>query len=408
MAAPRPGGRSHLLIHRSCVPSRRVAIHEDAMSSSPRTRPTPGTVITVSAVVLLVAVLAAATVLGFDLAGAAQGFVTGLYPPAAVTEQGAQIRDLYTIVFLIAVVIFFLVEGLIVWSVIRYRRKPGDDTLPAQTHGNNLAEALWTIVPSIIVVFLFVVSWQTLSAVDTAAANPETRIRAVAGQFQWQFDYLDTNGQTVLYTQVQATGDGGGMVVPAGRTVQLSLSSQDVIHAFYVPQFLFKRDVVPGRVNKFDFKVNAADAGQTFRGQCAELCGTGHRIMLFEVHAMTPADFDAWLKDRIAEASATPPPPPSGGPAAGPPLQLSALNVAFEQTSLAAPAGKPFQIAFDNKDASVPHNVAIHDAAGAEVFKGAIFPGPAQQVYDVPALDAGTYAFACTVHPTMTGTLTAQ
>jgi len=214
----------------------------------------------------------------------------------------------------------------------------------------------------------------------------------------------------VLYTQVQATGDGGGMVVPAGRTVQLTLSSQDVIHAFYVPQFLFKRDVVPGRVNKFDFKVNAADAGQTFRGQCAELCGTGHRIMLFEVHAMTPADFDAWLADQIAKASATPPPAPSGGPgpAAGPPLQLSALNIAFEQTSLTAPAGTPFQIEFDNKDASVPHNVDIHDASGTEVFKGEIFPGPAKRVYDVPALDAGAYAFACTVHPTMTGTLTVQ
>jgi cytochrome c oxidase subunit 2 len=380
------------------------------MSSSRRTRPTPGTVITASAVVLLLVLVIVATVLGFDPAGAAQGFVTGLYPPVAVTEQGARIRELYTTVFLIAVVIFFLVEGLIVWSVIRYRRKPGDDTLPAQTHGNNLAEAIWTIVPSIIVVFLFVISWQTLNAVDTAASDPVTRIRAVAGQFQWQFDYLSDDGQTTLYTQVQATGDGGGMYVPAGRTVQLTLSSHDVIHAFYVPRFLFKRDVVPGRVNQFDFKVDASEAGQTFRGQCAELCGTGHRIMLFEVHALAPADFDAWLQDRIAEASATPPPPPSGGPGAGPVLELSAANIAFEQTTLTAPAGKPFQIAFDNKDASVPHNVAIHkdSPTGDEVFKGDIFSGPAKHVYDVPALDAGTYAFACTVHPNMTGTLTVQ
>ena len=131
--------------------------------------------------------------------------MTGLYPPRAVTEEGAQIRELYTIVFLIAAAIFFLVEGLIIWSVIRYRRKPGDDTLPAQTHGNNLAELVWTIVPTIIVVFLFVISWQTLNAVDTAAANPETRIRAVAGQFQWQFDYLSADGQTILYTQNLAT-----------------------------------------------------------------------------------------------------------------------------------------------------------------------------------------------------------
>jgi cytochrome c oxidase subunit 2 len=379
------------------------------MTSSPRTRRTPGTVIAVSALVLVVVLAAVAVALGYDLAGAAQGFITGLYPPAAVTEEGAKIRDLYTVVFLIAVVIFLLVEGLIVWSVIRYRRRPGDDTLPAQTHGNNIAEAIWTIVPTIIVVFLFVVSWQTLNAVDTAAANPETRIRAVAGQFQWQFDYLSDDGQTVLYTHVQATGDGGGMFVPAGRTVQLTLASQDVIHAFYVPQFLFKRDVVPGRANQFDFKVNTADAGQTFRGQCAELCGTGHRIMLFEVHALTPAAFDAWLQDSIAQGNATPPPPPSGG-APGAAIELSALNLAFDQTSVTAPANTPFQIVFDNKDSGVPHNVAIHkdSPTGQEVFKGEVFNGPAKRTYDVPALPPGTYGFACSVHPTMTGTLTVQ
>jgi len=379
------------------------------MSSTPRMRPTPGTVTAVSVVVLLIALTVAAVALGLDLAGAAQGFVTGLYPPLAVTEEGAQIRDLYTIVFLIAAAIFVLVEGLIIWSVIRYRRKPGDDTLPAQTHGNNIAELVWTVVPSLIVVFLFVVSWQTLNVVDTAAANPETRIRAVAGQFQWQFDYLADDGQTILFTQNLPVGEDGGMVVPAGRTVQLTMTSQDVIHAFYVPQFLFKRDVVPGRVNQFDFTVNESDAGQVFRGQCAELCGTGHRIMLFEVRALTAADYDAWLEARIEEASATPAPRPSGE-TAGPVLQVSALNFAFEQTSLTAPADQPFQIEFDNKDSGVPHNVAIHrdTASGEEVFKGDIFSGPEKRTYDVPPLPAGPYTFICTVHPTMTGTLTVQ
>jgi cytochrome c oxidase subunit 2 len=379
-----------------------------SMSSSPRTRPRPRTAIAVGAVVLLIALVAAAVLLKFDLAGAAQGFVTGLYPPVAVTEEGARIRDLYTIVFLIAVIIFVLVEGLIIWSVVRYRRKPGDDTLPPQTHGNNLAELVWTVVPSVIVVFLFVVSWQTLNAVDTSAANPETRIRAVAGQFQWQFDYLAEDGQTVLYTQSLPVGDGGGMAVPAGRTVRLTLTSQDVIHAFYVPQFLFKRDVVPGRVNQFDFKVNASDAGQTFRGQCAELCGTGHRIMLFEVHALAPPDFDAWLQAKIAETTATPAPQASGQ--GGVTLNESALNLAYEQNTLKAAAGAPFQLVFENKDAGVPHNIVIHkdSAAGAEVFKGEIFTGPGKRTYEVPALDPGTYAFACIVHPSMTGTLTVE
>jgi cytochrome c oxidase subunit 2 len=384
------------------------------MSSSPRTRRS-STLSVVVAALVLIAFAALAVV-----SGAGQSFVTGLFPPVAVTEQGARVRELYTTVFAIAVVIFFVVEGLILWTVLRYRRTPGDDALPPQTHGNNVAELAWTIIPTIIVAFLFVISWQTLNQVDTVSASPQTKIRAVAGQFQWQFDYLADDGQTVKYTQNLATGEGGGLYVPAGRDIQLSLTSQDVIHAFYVPQFLFKRDVVPGRVNKFDFKVDAADAGQTFRGQCAELCGAGHRIMLFEVHALSPAEFDAWLADAIAKASATPAPAPSAQPASGQPapsgqatgptLQVSAVNIAYEQSSLEAPAGTPFSIAFNNKDAGVPHNVSIHkdSASGQEVFKGDIFSGPAQKSYSVPALPAGTYAFVCSVHPNMTGTLTVK
>lgn len=91
-------------------------------------------------------------------------------------------------------------------------------------------------------------------------------------------------------------------------------------------------------------------------------------------------------------------------------LEVEAENIAYKESTLSAAAGKPFQIDFKNQDAGVPHNVAIHkdSAAGAEVFKGEIFPGKAEKTYDVPALDAGTYAFVCSVHPNMTGTLTVQ
>ena len=346
---------------------------------------------------------------GVDLITSSQRIVTGLFPPEAVTTQGALIRDLYTIVFLIGVVIFFVVEGLILWTVIRYRRRPGDVDLPVQTHGNVIAEAVWTVVPTLIVAFLFVISWQTLNTVEIVSAEPQTRIKAIAGQFQWTFEYLDDTGQEVLYTQLVPSGDGGGMVVPAGRTVQLSLESPDVIHAFYVPQFLFKRDVVPGRINVFEFTINEKEAGGTFRGQCAELCGAGHRVMLFDVHARTPADYDAWLAAAIEQANATPPPAPSGE-VAGPTLAVSAVNVKFEQADLQAPADTDFRIAFDNKDAGTPHNVAIHEGSptGPAVFTGDIFPGPEMRTYDVPALPAGPYAFVCTVHPNMTGTLTVK
>jgi heme/copper-type cytochrome/quinol oxidase subunit 2 len=274
-------------------------------------------------------------------------------------------------------------------------------------------------VPTIIVIFMFIVSWQTLNSVDVNSPTAQTKIRAVAGQFQWTFEYLD-QADKVVYTEFQPlTKDGGGMYVPAGRTVQLQLfvSPKDVIHAFYVPQFLFKRDIVPGRTTAFDFTVDAADAGQTFRGQCAELCGTLHSTMLFDVKALTAPDFDTWLADKITKANATPPPAPSGGPAgsgapggAGETLKITAQNIAYEQTNLTVKAGAPFKIEFDNQDNGVPHNVAIHlgSSTGTEVFKGAIFPGVATQTYDVKQLDAGSYAFVCSVHPTMTGTLTVQ
>ena len=405
--------------------------------SRPRISQTAIFALAVGAAIIGLSVLLVA--FGVNVQQAGEHFISGLFPPVAVTTQGAEIRDLYTVVFLIAVAIFIVVEGLIIWTVIRYRRKPGDVTLPPQTHGNNIAEFVWTIVPTLIVIFLFVVSWQTLNAVDQSSDDAQTKIRAQAGQFQWQFDYLGPDGKTVLYTEfipVVGQDGAGGMVVPAGRTVQLSLVSNDVIHAFYVPQFLFKRDVVPGRVNQFDFKVNESDIGQTFRGQCAELCGTGHAIMLFDVKAMSATDFDAWLTEKAKSApppapaasgaaprasgpvpaasgpapGASGPAPGGSGAAAGETLQITAQGIKYLETALTAKADSPFHIDFKNQDPSTPHNVAIHkdSPTGTEVFKGTVFPGVAEKTYDVPALPAGSYAFVCTVHPNMTGTLTVQ
>jgi cytochrome c oxidase subunit 2 len=356
-----------------------------------------------------------------------QGVLQSFFPPTAITDRGAQIRDLYNIIFAIAAVIFFVVEGQIIWTVVRYRRKPHDTDLPPQTHGNAIAEMVWTVVPTLIVAFMFVISWQTLSTVEAVSPQPQLKVRAVAAQFLWTFDYMpadyDPSQQPPpepLFSQTQptATDDGqGGLVLPVGRSVHMYLQSPDVIHAFYVPQFLFKRDVVPGRTNSFEFTLDEDDAGGTFHGQCAELCGVSHNAMHLDVVAKTGAEFDTWLEESIAQANASPPPPPSGQPApsgepppGAPPIQLAALNVAFSTSSLSAPADTLFQIEFDNQDAGIDHNVAIHEGSptGNEVFKGAIFPGPAKETYDVPPLAAGTYAFVCSVHPNMTGTLTVQ
>jgi cytochrome c oxidase subunit 2 len=372
------------------------------MSTSPRKRPASEAIVAGGVVVLLIAIVG----LVF-WSGAGQT----LYPPEAVTEEGREISKLYDIVFAIAVAIFIAVEGLIVWSVLRYRRRPGDVELPPQTHGNNLVEVLWTLIPTVIVLFLFAISWDTLQKVEAVspAAERDLHVKALAGQFQWQFEYLDADGNHLATeTRPIAGPEGGGMAVPVGKNVYVTLVSGDVIHAWYVPQFLFKRDVVPGQDNHFEFRLDEDEAGEVFHGQCAELCGTGHRVMLFDVIAMTPDDFDGWLDALIEKENATPPPAPSGAPA----LQMVASGIAFETKDLQVPADTPFVLDFRNDDPpTVPHDIDIRQSDGTTVVQDqATIPGGQSTQYQYEPLPAGAYTFICSIHPipAMTGTLTVQ
>jgi cytochrome c oxidase subunit 2 len=365
------------------------------MSTSPRKRPVSEAIVAGGVVVLMIAVVAIVFLSGLGSA---------LYPPKPATTEAVQTSQLYDIVFAIAVAIFVAVEGLIVWSILRYRRRPTDVDLPPQTHGNNFVEVLWTLIPTVIVLYLFAISWNTLNTVDATSTNPDVRIHVIAGQFQWQFEYLDAQGNH-LATQTKPFGDGGGMAVPVGKKVYMTLDSGDVIHAWYVPRFLFKRDVIPGQTNHFEFTVNEDEAGQTFRGQCAELCGTGHRVMLFSVVAMTQSDFDAWLQNLIAVENATPAPPPSGAPV----LHVTAHNISYDTTSLTASANQPFVIEFKNDDpSSITHDIDIRDSSGTVVENQDTIPGGTTKDYSYTALPAGTYTFFCSIHSNMTGTLTVQ
>jgi cytochrome c oxidase subunit 2 len=297
----------------------------------------------------------------------------------------------------VGVAIFIVVEGLIVWSVLRYRRRPTDTELPVQTHGNNLLEIVWTIIPTAIVLFLFVISWQTLNTVNATTSTPDVKVRAIASQFQWTFQYLDASGNKLFTQSLPTAESGGGMAA-------------DVIHAFYVPRFLFKRDAIPGQTNVFDFTLDAGEAGgPPIRGQCAELCGVGHRVMLFDVIPMSRPDFDAWVAQKVAEANASPTPGPSGITTT---LRLVAKDIAYQTKSFEVPAGQPFALEFRNEDpATVPHDADVRAADGTTTLQDQKTVNGGETItYTYTALEPGTYKLICSVHPfpAMTATLTVK
>jgi cytochrome c oxidase subunit 2 len=326
----------------------------------------------------------------------------GMVPPQPHTVQAKEVFWLYNVILVMGGIVFVGVEGFILYSVFRYRRR--DDRLPTQVHGNNLVEVIWTAIPTVIVLILFVLSTITLNSISAHSDKPGVTIEVDGFQWQWTFHYLD--GDNDPTNDVSVTGSPANppqMALPVGEPVKLILVSKDVIHSFYVPAFLVKRDVVPlpeGKApNELEFTVSEAG---TYAGQCAEFCGDMHAQMTFSVLAMSREKFDGWIA--AIQAGATPGPSVA---AEGPALKIDAKNVAFSTKALEATAGQPFSIEFTNND-DTPHNVAIWKDK-EELFTGEIITGPNKTVtYAVKALPPGEYTFICDVHPipAMTGKLT--
>jgi cytochrome c oxidase subunit II len=282
------------------------------------------------------------------------------------------------------------VEGILIWCVIRYRRR--DDAPAPQTVGGTRSLAIFFAIPAIIVSILFPFGESTLMAIEQREA-PQVQIKVEGFQWEWTFLYLTEgifeSGKTLVRPAV--------MELPVDEPVQIQLTSRDVIHSFFVPDLLFKRDAIPGRTSTFEFTPTKLG---TFHSQCAEFCGLWHSRMTFEVKVVAAPDYQAWIKQqRKAAASITCSPN-------GTTLSMIAHNISWNHYCLAVPANTPFTVNITNQDVGIQHNFAIYDSffEKKNYFRAPRITGPASASFDVSGLPAGRYYFQCDVHgPAMSG-----
>ena len=236
----------------------------------------------------------------------------GMLPP--VTRQGQVILDLWRGSWIAAWAVGALVWGLIICAVIFYRKRT--DRVPHQVRYNLPIEILYTVVPFIMIGVMFYFTAKDENFVDKLSPRPDVVVNVTGFQWSWEFQYPQyavtnsSTGQTDVTelgnmwapgTKVQSDGL-PVLEIPANETVRFNLTSIDVIHAFWIVPFEFKRDVVPGHPNHFE--VTATQTG-VFTGRCSELCGLYHSRMLFTVKIVTSAQFRQWISAQQAQQNGT-------------------------------------------------------------------------------------------------------
>jgi cytochrome c oxidase subunit 2 len=209
--------------------------------------------------------------------------------------------DLWIASTIAALAVGVFVWGLIFWCVIRYRKR--SDELPVQTRFNMPMETLYTVTPILIVAVLFYYTAIVQTDVDKMSRNPDQVVEVVAFKWNWQFNYRDGVGpEADTVASTLGTDDVIPLLVlPTGKKVRFEETSRDVIHSFWVPEMLFKRDVFPGNVRN-SFEVTLDKEGR-YVGRCAELCGTYHAFMQFELVVVSPQRFDQYLAAKRGGAS---------------------------------------------------------------------------------------------------------
>jgi cytochrome c oxidase subunit 2 len=216
--------------------------------------------------------------------------------PKGVTTYSNELHDLWQLNYLLSLPVSAIVLGAIVWCVVRYRKRPGETRIPRQFQYHIPIEATYTIIPLMLVAVIFGYMYGIENNETNLVKNPAMVINVQGFQWGWRFTYPDGFQELGSVASQPSINDEAALPVltlPTDETIQLNLRSDDVLHTFYVPEFLYNRDVFPGIRNNID--VNITTAGEWI-GECNNFCGTYHAFMRFEVKAMPAPEFNAWYK----------------------------------------------------------------------------------------------------------------
>jgi cytochrome c oxidase subunit II len=322
-----------------------------------------------------------------------------LEPGLSVKAQ--DVHGLFYIILWLALPVFLFVWGMVAISIIRSRRRRGDESEPVQDPGNNKVLVTFFAGPLAIIIALLAVGEVTLARVEHQEPHPVEQLIVTGSQWQWSASYvkegISVSGKTASGT---FPGKPLTMALPAGRTSRITLKSADVIHGFWVPAMLYMKNAVPGHPNVFT--VTPTRTG-TYRGRCTQFCGLWHSKMTLVLKVLPPSQFQAWAKQQQRAQSKTGSCAPAGSS-----ITLTAQHISWDKACIAAVAGQPIKITIVNKDAGIAHNFAIwvNSSLKKRLFQTPNVTGPATKTFTAPALPAGKYYFQCDVHgPAMSGTL---
>lgn len=248
-----------------------------------------------------------AATLSILLAGCTTAQLNGFLPgfeegQPAVTNNTERVGGLWTTSWIVLLIVGLITWGLTLWAVVVYRRRKGQTGLPVQLRYNMPIEIFYTVIPLILVLGFFAFTARDQAIIEARFEEPEVKILVVGKQWAWDFNYVDENVYTAgVQGQPDANGPQGSLVqseiptlvLPVGKKIEFALESRDVIHSFWVIDFLYKKDLIPGKTNYMSV---IPERIGTYSGKCAELCGENHSLMLFNVNVVSEADYDSYIE----------------------------------------------------------------------------------------------------------------